>query len=143
MLRMITEADIPQLLAIETTIQKVPWSQAVFERCFQIDARGWVIEKTHTGIIGFILILIQATECHILNIGVDARQQRQGHGSRLLFHALHVATQQGAEVAYLEVRCSNQNAIALYSKMGFKKIGERKNYYSEEDAWVFAKSLLL
>ena len=39
----------------------------------------------------------------------------------------------------LEVRKSNENAIALYEKCGFKKIGERKNFYSKptEDALIY------
>lgn len=144
-LRTLTESDLSQLLAIEVAAQASPWSQETFERCFQLDGRGWVIEQAAGKIIGFILVLVQAGECHILNIGIEPSQQRQGHGFHLLTHALTEVKKQNVEIAYLEVRCSNENAIALYKKIGFKKIGERKNYYlmaeGREDAWVFAQHL--
>lgn len=146
MLRAMTLSDISQLLAIETATQMAPWTEEVFKKCFQAASRGWVIEQAEGKVSGFILVLIQVNECHVLNLAVAPSQQRQGHGSRLLSHALTVAKRQGAEIAYLEVRCSNEHAIALYKKMNFKKIGERKNYYSTgegyENAWVFAKILI-
>lgn len=145
MLRVLTQSDIPQLCAIETATQLSPWSQETFEKCFHAQSRGWVIVQNGEKIIGFILALVQVGECHILNIGVDPSQQRQGYGTRLMGYALGDAKEQGAAVAYLEVRSSNENAIALYSKMGFSKIGERKGYYSAaegcEDAWVFVSHL--
>lgn len=145
MLRALRPLDLSQLRMIEAAIQIDPWSLETFERCFKIDSCGWVIEHTAGKVIGFIIVLIQAGECHILNMGVDPSQQCQGYGSKLLAHALAEAKKQGAAIAYLEVRRSNANAIALYRKMGFEKIGERNNYYSaaagREDALVFSKSI--
>jgi len=142
MLRTVTLSDVPQLLAIEAATQVEPWSEEIFKLCFQGDSRGWVIEQVNSKIIGFVLVLVQAGECHVLNLAVEPSQQRQGYGCKLLSYALTVAKQQGAEIAYLEVRSSNDNAIALYRKMGFGKIGERKNYYftmdGREDALVYA-----
>ena len=64
----------------------------------------------------------------------------------MLEYALDYAKQQGAMAAYLEVRRSNTPAIALYQKMQFLPIGERKNYYTtvsgSEDALVFARNLV-
>ena len=145
MLRPILQSDLAQLCTLEAITQIAPWPQETFERCFLAGSQGWAIVQPADQMIGFILVLMQLNECHILNIGVAPRLQRQGHGSRLLAHALIEAKRQGAEVVYLEVRCSNKNAIALYEKMGFSKVGERKDYYSaaegREDAWVFAKRI--
>ncbi len=144
MLRALTPSDIPQLCAIEAATQFSPWSPETFEKCFQAQSRGWAIVQEDQ-IIGFILVLVQVDECHILNICVDPRLQRQGYGTQLISQALTEAKHLSAEIAYLEVRCSNENAIALYKKMGFRKMSERKNYYSaaegHEDAWVFAKKI--
>jgi len=146
MLRAITESDIPQLCAIEIATQLAPWPRETFEKCFQARGLGWVITQPVDKVIGFILVFIQVGECHILNLCVDPSQQRQGYGAQLVSQALAEAKQQGATIAYLEVRSSNENAIALYKKMGFSKIGERKGYYSaaegREDAWVFAKKVI-
>ncbi len=145
MLRAVNPLDIPQLCILEATTQFAPWTQETFEKCMQAQCGGWVITLPADTIIGFILVLRQLNECHILNLCVDPDHQRQGFGSQLLTHALTDAKQHGATVAYLEVRHSNENAIALYTKMGFTKIGERKGYYSaaegNEDAWVFVSHL--
>ncbi|MCD6039149.1 MAG: mshD 1 [Gammaproteobacteria bacterium] len=144
MLRCLSVLDLPELAAIENAIQPYPWSKETFERCFQADARGWGIEVA-SSIAGFILVLTQTAECHILNLGVVAAYQHQGYGQQLLKQGLEEAAQEGAKMAYLEVRSSNHKAISLYTKLGFKKIGERKNYYPgperKEDAWIWVKEL--
>jgi ribosomal-protein-alanine N-acetyltransferase len=144
MLRVLTEKDLPQLVAIEAATQAVPWSEEIFKKCFQLDGRGWAID-VNGNMIGFILIVTQADECHILNLCIEPLYQQQGYGKQLLLHVLNEIKQQRTEIVYLEVRRSNQKAIFLYEKMGFQIIGERKNYYSlaegQEDALVFAKDL--
>ena len=50
-----------------------------------------------------------------------------------------------SEILLLETRLTNDSAIFLYEKYGFKKIGLRKNYYKtslgKEDAIVYRKIL--
>ena len=146
-IRYAKETDLLELLAIEEEAQLAPWSEAAFQRCWEADYPGWCIE--HEGkIVGFILLSLASGECHILNLCVSPAFQRQGFGKRLLVFALVWAKEQGAGVVYLEVRRSNIQAIALYRKMNFKQIGERKNYYlvspvsnDREDALVFARDL--
>ena len=96
-------------------------------------------------LIGFVIFSIQLNESHILNLSIDPDFQRLGFGLQLLKHALLESKKNGAGAAYLEVRCSNQSAMALYTKMGFSQIGRRKGYYpaetGREDALVFAKDL--
>ena len=51
----------------------------------------------------------------------------------------------GSKKIFLEVRISNEVAIDLYKKMGFKEIGLRRNYYrlreGREDAILMSKTL--
>jgi len=44
---------------------------------------------------------------------------------------------------FLEVRKSNEAAIALYKKHGYKPVGLRKNYYTSpvEDAVIMARRI--
>lgn len=145
MIREMTFSDIPALYSIELATQLAPWNQETFEKCLQAKCQGWVVIDSKDHIIGFIIVLMQIGECHILNLCVDPTTQRQGLGTQLLTHALTNAKEKGMKLAYLEVRCSNENAIALYKKKGFTKIGERKGYYSaaegNEDAWVLVSYL--
>jgi ribosomal-protein-alanine N-acetyltransferase len=144
MLRILHEDDFPQLLIIERLTQAAPWTLEVFERCLQVGYLGWVIEENKR-IWGFVLLSLQVGEGHILNICVHPDFQRQGVGQELIEHALGIAKAKGAAMVFLEVRRSNKGAIALYEKMDFVQIGERKAYYplasGREDALVFAKDL--
>ncbi len=146
MLRQLTAQDVPQLLKVESACQLAPWSDEVFKKCLEAGSTGWVMEF-NGNIIGFILILSQVDEVHILNFGVHPLHQHQGWGKQLLTHMLQNIINQGEKFVYLEVRRSNHHAIALYEKMGFNKVGERKDYYvsldQREDALVFAKRLII
>ncbi|NJP11822.1 MAG: ribosomal protein S18-alanine N-acetyltransferase [Leptolyngbyaceae cyanobacterium RU_5_1] len=77
-------------------------------------------------------------EAHITLLAVDPRYQRQGLGQALLYGLLKAAHERGLERATLEVRVSNQAAILLYEKFGFREAGRRKRYYQDtgEDALV-------
>jgi ribosomal-protein-alanine N-acetyltransferase len=77
-------------------------------------------------------------EAHITLLAVDFDYQRQGLGQALLYCLLKAAHDRGLERSTLEVRASNQAAIALYEKFGFQTAGRRKRYYAEtgEDALV-------
>jgi [ribosomal protein S18]-alanine N-acetyltransferase len=77
-------------------------------------------------------------EAHITLLAVDLDYQQQGLGQALLYYLLKAAHDRGLERATLEVRVSNQAAIALYEKFGFQTAGRRKRYYAQtgEDALV-------
>ena len=70
-------------------------------------------------------------EAHITLLAIYPDYQRQGLGKLLLYKLLEKAVQRQLERATLEVRVSNQSAIALYEHFGFRVAGERKNYYSQ------------
>lgn len=76
-------------------------------------------------------------EAHITLLGVDPAYRRQGLGQLLLYVLLTCAQQRGLERATLEVRVSNQGAIALYEQFGFRRAGCRRRYYpDDEDALI-------
>lgn len=145
MLRQVQEKDRLALVIIEEAAQISPWSLDVFERCFAAGSKGWVVEKEQE-IVGFIIILIQVGEAHILNLCVHPHYQHQGFGEQLLRKALDEAKHQKTSISYLEVRITNHRAIRLYKKLGFQLISSRKNYYvtaegNAEDALIFARAL--
>ena len=87
------------------------------------------------GVAGYWLM---ADEPHVITIAVHPAHQRQGLGEWLLLHLLEHGLTQGAQVATLEVRVSNERAIALYHKYQFELAGRRRGYYSDtgEDALI-------
>jgi ribosomal-protein-alanine N-acetyltransferase len=57
--------------------------------------------------------------------------QRQRVGKRLLAAGLLWCRAQASDTVFLEVRQSNQAAIALYERAGFLSVGNRPGYYRE------------
>ncbi len=144
-LHRLTVSDIPRLVLIEESAHKVPWTEDVFQRCFELRYHIWGLEYAEH-LVGFGIYSLQVGECHILNICIHSQHQGAGFGKHLFLHMLDDAQYQGAGIAFLEVRRSNERALALYQKTGFIQVGERKGYYpngekGREDALVFALDL--
>lgn len=91
-----------------------------------------------SSIIGLGCFWAIVEEAHITIVAVHPDCQRQGLGQVLLWALLRQAHQRGLERATLEVRPSNQAAIALYEKFGFQEAGRRRRYYEDtgEDALI-------
>lgn len=145
MMRSLYKSDLPDVLTIEKSVHIAPWTEDTFKLCFQNGYVGWALEVDKK-LIGFVIISQTRDECHVLNICVAKEYQRQGYGLNLMRHVLNHAKINGIGIAYLEVRRSNTRAIALYRKLGFYLVGERKEYYpspstNNEDALIFAISL--
>lgn len=88
------------------------------------------------GLAGFWLM---ADEVHISTIAVHPNWRGLGLGEWLLLTLLKAGQALAAQVATLEVRPSNQTALALYQKYRFKEVGRRLRYYTDndEDALIF------
>lgn len=97
-----------------------------------------VAEKS--GVCGAIFLSRVLDECEILNFAVDTNLRGSGIGTVLLDAALSDEFVKGADV-FLDVRESNEAAIHLYKKFGFKEITVRKNFYTNpnENAIIMKK----
>lgn len=129
-----TEFD-QEISLIESRVHRNPWSQEQIKESFQNKNNLVIGVLNQDELIGYCFILIAQTEAEILNIAIDINFQRKGLGQILLKECFERLKSQQAKNLFLEVRESNHAAKNLYSKMGFKTIGIRKNYYSNnEDA---------
>jgi len=81
---------------------------------------------------------LMVDEGHIITFAVHPDWRRQRIGERLLLAFLDLALDRGAHEATLEVRLSNLPARRLYEKYGFRPVGLRPRYYSDngEDALI-------
>jgi ribosomal-protein-alanine N-acetyltransferase len=83
-------------------------------------------------VVGFAVARYVFEEAELLLIAVHPQAQGQGIGRDLINTIIGWASTHGAKTVFLEVREGNQ-ALVLYSQMGFAKIGSRKNYYRGVD----------
>ena len=91
-----------------------------------------------TPIAGYVSVWYQGDEAHITEIAVREGLRGNGIGELLLIGSLREAVEYGSKVMTLEARVSNFIAQRLYEKYGFKNVGTRKAYYSDnrEDAVI-------
>ena len=93
-------------------------------------------------IAGYVGLWFQGNETHITEIAVREELRGNGIGELLLIGSVRVALEHGSTVLTLEARISNFIAQRLYEKYGFREVGIRKNYYSDnrEDAVIMTTS---
>lgn len=137
--RPMSALDITASLSIlEESPEAAQWSR---ESLLDTFSRGiaWAAEVDGR-VAGILIGLVAADEFEILNLAVAKAHRRQGVATRLVGAALESARIAGALRTYLEVRASNQVAIAFYSQMGFRDSGRRVKYYRDpvEDAVLLA-----
>lgn len=90
---------------------------------------GW--QPGQQRIAGFIGVWYMPDEAHIVSIGVRSECRKRGIGELLLIGAIEQAAQRRMDAVTLEVRASNYIAQNLYAKYGFKTMGVRKGYYTD------------
>lgn len=133
--RRMTERDISAALTIlEESPEAAIWSRAsLLESASK--ATAWAAEMEGR-VVGILLGRVAADEFEILNLAVGKVHRRRGVATKLASTALEYSRAAGAQHVYLEVRASNEGAIAFYAKMGFRVCGRRPNYYRDpgEDA---------
>ncbi|MCC5854435.1 MAG: ribosomal protein S18-alanine N-acetyltransferase [Idiomarina sp.] len=139
------------LLSIEQASHEIPWTRQLLEGCF---GPGYRVVGAYENqeLIGFYVLHEVAGEATLMNIAVAPQHRGKGLGSALLNDLLyrlshyHHGKLQLAAPVFLEVRESNESAIRLYERFGFKQLGVRPNYYPtqvdgmKEAALVYMKS---
>ena len=77
-------------------------------------------------------------------MAVHPDHRRMGIACLLINNLMRICVVNNMKFLNLEVRESNCNAISLYSKLGFEKVGLRKNYYKNpnENAVLMTKYLV-
>ena len=81
-------------------------------------------------------------EAQIINVATDSSYKRMGMAEQVLNRVFEECSNRAISSISLEVRESNEGAIALYEKLGFEVLGIRKNFYTEptENALVMVKN---
>lgn len=127
-IRPLTIYDAPILAAIHGQSMDAAWSEQAFLTLLQTPAYGGWMAVINDQAVGFIMVSLLPPDAEILTFSVLPEWRGQQIGQKLLQHFL-TGCQHQIQSVFLEVEESNQPAINLYTKCGFKQIGMRKNYY--------------
>ncbi|MBJ7222630.1 MULTISPECIES: ribosomal protein S18-alanine N-acetyltransferase [unclassified Brenneria] len=137
-------ADLAQAFEIEQASHPFPWTKQTFasnqgERYFNLKL------TRHGQLAAYAITQVVLDEATLFNIAVHPDHQRQGLGRRLLEHLIQEMETRGIVTLWLEVRASNQRALALYNSLGFNEVSLRRDYYptaeGHEDAIIMALPL--
>ncbi len=97
----------------------------------------------HGGLHAFAIMDYGDTTAHLVLLGVQSTQRRQGLGGRLLTWLEDAARIAGIERIDVECRSDNPGAIAFYRHRGYRVQGVFAHYYEKRiDAVRLAKTLL-
>jgi [ribosomal protein S18]-alanine N-acetyltransferase len=126
--------DLEAVWAIEQASFSHPWTRAMFqEELAKIPATLFILKGgSENEVLGYSCFWTLSGELQLVNIAVRPDLRGRGLGRTLLNHLFREAQIRTAEKIYLEVRPSNQAAIRLYERLGFKVLYRRPRYYTPE-----------
>lgn len=137
-IRRMRSDDLSEVVRIENDNFSMPWSMKSFEDSLSRDYNIYLVAEEDGKIAGYCGMLLSPFEGQINNVCVDKAFRCRGIGSKMLKSLLETGKERGITEFTLEVRKSNEKAIALYEKLGFVSEGIRKGFYDrpKEDAVI-------
>ena len=131
--------DIPAVHAIESASFPTPWPPYAFRG--ELESNGmahYLVLRAGERVVAYAGLWLMVDEAHVTTFAVLPAYRRRGIGARLLSELIELAAGLGASVVTLEVRLSNVAARRLYQRFGFRPVGVRPRYYSDngEDALI-------
>jgi ribosomal-protein-alanine N-acetyltransferase len=131
--------DIPDVQRIERASFTVPWPPEAYRSELQGNRlASYLVLRVDGAVVGYGGIWLMVDEAHVTTFAIEPRWRRRHLGDRLLLALLDLAIDRRAHEATLEVRLSNLPARRLYERFGFRPVGLRTRYYTDngEDALI-------
>ena len=148
--------DLDSVLEIEKISFLNPWPRAFFldelekrhARSYIVSHNGCEIPKAYTRrqVDGYACFNVAADELHLLKMAVRPEMRNRKIALHFLETCFSHALEEKLSCVFLEVRRSNETAVNLYEKLGFRLIAVRPDYYpgnagKREDALIMRKIL--
>ena len=143
MITNMTGAHVAPIAQLEKLCFSDPWSEKSVETELSCRLSCWLVAMEGDTLVGYVGSQTVIDESDMMNIAVHPDFRRGGIAEALVAELEEQLRQRGSKALTLEVRNSNEPAIALYEKLGFVQVGLRKNYYRnpKEDARILRKEL--
>lgn len=140
-----TAQDIPAVHAIESASFPTPWPPYAFRQELETNRMArYLVVRAGERVIAYAGIWLMVDEAHITTFAVLPAYRRRGIGGLLLHALMTLSADLGAAVVTLEVRLGNASARRLYGRFGFRPVGVRPRYYTDngEDALIMTTDRL-
>jgi len=135
------ESHVCQVAELEKTCFSSPWSENAIRGELTNPLSFWLVAVEGDLVVGYVGSQSVMGEADMMNLAVLPAYRRQGIAEQLVLELVQHLHMQNVSCLTLEVRQSNNAAISLYEKLGFKQVGCRPNYYSnpKEAALILRK----
>lgn len=120
------------IAVLEKLCFSAPWSEKAITETMQGDSVFLVAEEEGK-VVGYIGSYYCHPEGYITNVAVAPEMRRHGIGRALIKELIARGRELSLSFWTLEVRESNTGAIALYSSLGFEKVGRRPRFYRDPE----------
>lgn len=138
--RPLTVEDLDDIGEIERVSMPAPWSRAMFagELAKPTSLCLGACDPSDGALLGYVIVSRYVDAWHVMNLVVGEAERRKGVATRLLEEVFAQTRDQGRRGFTLEVRVSNEGAVRLYERLGFRAQGVRRGYYTDnrEDALI-------
>jgi [ribosomal protein S18]-alanine N-acetyltransferase len=135
--------DLSSIEEIERSSYPTPWSRSMFagELAKPSSICLGALDTERNELVGYLIISRYVDAWHVMNVAVAEPYRRRGVASGLMERLFEDTARDGRRGYTLEVRVSNEAAIRLYERLGFKARGIRRGYYTDnrEDALIMWK----
>ncbi len=131
--------DLPAIQVIERAAFSAPWPANAYKTELETNKLAhYLVVRVGDEIAGFAGLWLMVDEAHVTTFAIAPAWRRNHLAERLLVATFDIALDRRATEATLEVRLSNLAARRLYEKFGFRPVGIRPRYYSDnnEDALI-------
>lgn len=142
-IRKISENDIEAVASMEAAVFPDPWSAKSIKDTYE-QTTACILGAYQEGtLIGYVIFYYVLDEGEIARIAVSPSHRRQGVADQIFAGLLGFCAEKEIERILLDVRISNEPAIAFYRKSGFADDGIRKNFYDnpKEHALLMSASV--
>jgi [ribosomal protein S18]-alanine N-acetyltransferase len=139
--RRLRPSDLDAVERIERGSYPTPWSRSMFAGELAKPSSVCLGAFQGADMLGYLIVARYVDAWHIMNVAVDEGFRGRGI-ARGMLERLFETTSADVERGYtLEVRVSNDTAIALYRRLGFVETGVRRGYYTDnrEDALIMRR----
>lgn len=143
-IRPMSNKDILAVVDIDKKSYAHPWGVNEFFREVNYNRFGrYFVVELNNVVIGYIGSWFLSDLIHITTLAVHPDYRRKGIGEKLMSYILDIGKKEKYKTCVLEVRVSNEKAINLYKKLGFKIDKIKKEYYpdNKEDAYYMVKDI--
>lgn len=132
------DRDVEAVSILNDTAFSMPWKPEDFLHLVQDENSLYYVAEEGDRIVGSLGVTNVLSEGNINNVVVDESYRGQGIATRMMDLLFEEGEKMGIVDYTLEVRVSNEAAIALYEKMGFVSEGIRPRFYEKpvEDAMI-------